>query len=534
MKMFQGKSITISTILFIIVTALLISLPNAFSSGPCYPDGQRYAFNGILLHDMIRDGAIFHPIEYTEKFYARYPATNLPYGPPFFALIFAAAFSIFGVSFSVGRCIVAVYTVLAALMCWYLVYNQTKTYLQSIFAVAGFLCAPIIAICARDPGPELPVAFYSFLATYFFYNYIERDRNFFGLCGALILGLGYLTKQYVVPLGLVVPLYILVRKKWYLLKRFESWLALIILASFTVPYTLFTFQCSTEGMGFFTLPPVTFELISKYPKLLITEMPVFSVLTCLGIIIGMYKRSRPVLFSLLWMLSWYMFHTFYFGHYIGSRYLSLLYPAMILPFSLACYEITIASRKLRLDKAFVCVITFWLLFSTISTPVFFVRGYEEAGKYVGKHLNTKSVLFYGEYDGSFMMGLRRRVPRGSPFVLRGDRQLAVRYWFGGVKKFYVNSVEDIIELLTRYRTGYVVVERDNKKMSKFAEYNLLLEAVKLREYFTNIASFPIRSNYTSLGSEVVVYRFHHDFKGKDKFTVEIPVPTLNRNIRISL
>jgi hypothetical protein len=532
--MLQTKFIPVSTILLIAVAALLISLPTAFSSEPCYPDGQRYAFNGILLHDMIHDGAIFHPIEYAERFYARYPAINLPYGPPFFALLFAAVFSIFGISFSAARCVVAVYTVWAALMCWYLVYNQTRTYFQSILAVAGFLCAPIIAICARDPGPELPVIFYSFLAAYFFYNYIEYDRNFFALCGALILALGYLTKQYVVPLGLTVPLYILVRKKWYLFKRFESWLALLILASLTVPYTLLTFQYSNEGMGFFTIPPVNFELVAKYPKLLISEMPVFSLLALLGIIIGMYKRSKPVLFSLLWIVSWYMFHTFYFGYYIGSRYLSLLYPAMILPFSLACYEITVASRKVRLDTPFVCVIAFWLLLTALSTPVFFVRGYEEAGKYVGKHLNTKAILYYGKYEGSFMMGLRRQVVRGSPVVLRGDRQLAIRHWFTGLQKRLVNSVPDVIDTLTKNHVLYVVIEKNNKLLSERYEYNLLLNALQQKEFFTYIISFPLASNYTSVGTELAVYRFHPPTALDPGNYIEVPVPTLNKSIRISL
>ena len=61
---------------------MAISLPGSFSSGPNWPDGQRYTFNGILIHDMVRDGGIFHPYQYAVDFYAHCPATNLPYGLP--------------------------------------------------------------------------------------------------------------------------------------------------------------------------------------------------------------------------------------------------------------------------------------------------------------------------------------------------------------------------------------------------------------------------------------------------------------------
>ena len=96
------------TALFIIIAALAVSLPGAFDTGPTWPDGNRYTFNGILIHDMVRDGCLFSPYHYAVDFYSRYPAINLPYGPPFFAAIFSLAFGIFGISFSVSRCVVSV------------------------------------------------------------------------------------------------------------------------------------------------------------------------------------------------------------------------------------------------------------------------------------------------------------------------------------------------------------------------------------------------------------------------------------------
>ena len=147
----------------IILVSLAISLPGGTSSGPCWSDGMRYTFNGILIHDMIRDGGFWSPYDYAEKFYAQYPATNLPYGPPFFALVFAVAFSLLGISFSVARYVVTSYTVLAAFALWLMVYSINRHQLHSIISVLFFLLNPLTAIYSRDITPELPVAFYSAL-----------------------------------------------------------------------------------------------------------------------------------------------------------------------------------------------------------------------------------------------------------------------------------------------------------------------------------------------------------------------------------
>jgi 4-amino-4-deoxy-L-arabinose transferase-like glycosyltransferase len=150
---------------------------------------------------MIRDGGLFHPYEYNVNFYAKYPATNLPYGPPFFALVFAAAFSLFGISFPVAKCIISFYTVCAGVMCWLTVHSITKNYWVSILAVATLLLYPLTIINSRDITPEVPVVFFSVLSIYFFYNYAEYNKKAFGVATAISFGLGYLTKPYILPLG---------------------------------------------------------------------------------------------------------------------------------------------------------------------------------------------------------------------------------------------------------------------------------------------------------------------------------------------
>ena len=135
----KSKALHAIIIVAITVIALIISLPYSYTSGPIWPDGQRYTFNGILVHDMVRDRACLTPVQYATQFYSKYPATNLPYGPPFLAVVFALAFGLFNISFFIARCVIAFHLVLAALAFFYLIIYFTKSYRCAALSVLAFL-----------------------------------------------------------------------------------------------------------------------------------------------------------------------------------------------------------------------------------------------------------------------------------------------------------------------------------------------------------------------------------------------------------
>ncbi len=519
------------TVFLIVIAALSVSLPGAFSTGPLWPDGQRYTFNGILLHDMVRDGEIFHPYNYNVKFYAHYPATNLPYGPPFFALVFAAAFSILGISFSVARLVIVFYTICAALMCWYLVYKIDKNYWCSILAVAAFLFNPFIARYSRDISPELANAFFSFLTIYLFYNYVEYEKKYFGIFTALALGLGYLTKQYMIPLGMALPLYIIIRRKWHILFKLETLFAVIIAIVLIVPYSKLSFM-TMNRLGPGTKPPLDWDLLLNYPAILIKQLPILTIVAGIGFIIGLMKKNKLILLCLIWAICWYVFFTFSFSNVLSDKFICSFVPSIIFPFALASNEIIIKLKGMYFDKAAIILLILWFAYSALSVPVFYIRGYEDAGKYVAENPRGKSVLFHGNYDGAFMMGIRRHISQDGPYVLRGDRHLAIRLWYEKAKAYEsIESSNEIMEILDKYQTGYIVVEHDIKKEDKYPEYKILLSTLKNTALFEEVARFPILTNYNKgLGSELFVYKVHFNNDASKTDTIKIPIPTLDRYI----
>lgn len=531
----KTKLIRVLTFCLISLLSLAISLPGSFSTGPIWPDGQRYTFNGILLHDMVRDKAIFHPYDYNVRFYAKYPATNLPYGPPFFALVFAATFSIFGISFSVARWVVAIYTMGAALMLWHLIYHINRSYWRAVLAVSAFLFNPLTGIYSRDITPELAVAFYSFLTIFFFYDYVEYEKKCFGICAALAFSLGYLTKPFIIPLGMALVLYVIIRRKWYILYKRESLLAFIIAAGLIVPSTLLAFKYATNELGGRAIPSINMDLLLAYPIIAIKCVPILTVFATIGFIIGLLRKDNLTLLCLLWTFCCYFFFTFYIPEAQDQKYFFTFLPALIIPFVMTIDRLYFLLKKFRLNIVLIMLLIVFFAHGTLSSGVSYIRGYEEAGKYVAEHPHGKSVLFYGRYDGTFMMGIRRVIPKGGPYVLRGDRQLAVRVSYGKAKQsISVESSDNIISILNKYRAGYVAVELKPVLEKDFPEYNILMQTIiSNTELFTEVAKFPIQTNLKSLvGNELVIYKFSFDKGVNSAKKLKIPVPTLGKHLEV--
>ena len=63
-----------------------------------WTDEARHAMDGVWALDVMRDHPVWNLYDYTIRYFAQYPALGLNWYPPFFALIEAAVFSVFGIS----------------------------------------------------------------------------------------------------------------------------------------------------------------------------------------------------------------------------------------------------------------------------------------------------------------------------------------------------------------------------------------------------------------------------------------------------
>jgi hypothetical protein len=101
------------------------------------------------------------------------------------------------------------------------------------------------------------------------------------------------------------------------------------------------------------------------------------------------------------------------------------------------------------------------LITSLMQPRLYVRGYDQAAKFVLDNLGDSRVCFFDGYlDGNFIYQLRRQDPQRRLWVLRGDKLLysVVSGDRAAGYAEYARTDEDILKTLSRYGPGLIVVE----------------------------------------------------------------------------
>jgi hypothetical protein len=208
-----------------------------------------------------------------------------------------------------------------------------------------------------------------------------------------------------------------------------------------------------------------------------------------------------------------------------EKYVATLIPIMMPPiaYSFIKFCSRINSNSFAITTSLLLIIVF--SHKAYHLPVYYVQGYQKAGKYVAENPHGKSAIFYGTYDGSFMMGVRQHVDKDGPYILRGERVLAYRLWWGELKtKASAKSVHEIKELFDKYKVGYIIIEENMPSAKDYVEYvnllNTLENPIRLKKVFTS----PISTNYANLGSKLVIYKHNYSDKiyGAEKLLIPLP------------
>ena len=105
--------------LAVLVLVTIVVLAQGIGAGGFwFPDAGRHAMDGIFLLDFIKDFAFLHVFDYTVQYYAKYPALGIGYYPPFFALVEAGFYALFGISIVSARLTVLFFALIAVIF-WF-------------------------------------------------------------------------------------------------------------------------------------------------------------------------------------------------------------------------------------------------------------------------------------------------------------------------------------------------------------------------------------------------------------------------------
>lgn len=431
-------------------------------------DETRHVMTGVYFRDVLHDAPVSNLRGYTINYYLQYPALGLLVWPPFFYFIEGLLMSIFGTSLIVSKALVVLF---AALACCYLFRLVCRTHDDSTATVAVliFALAPLVFNLSHYVMLDVPTLALGLAATYHFILYLEEQRRRHLLLAALAAALSALTRfdaVYLIPLFLLL---LISGRRLRLLWRKEvlivAALALVIVAPF--------YAISASGIGWMhfkfateTLNPndpafLSLKRFFFYPSLLPTQISwVALVPAAIGLAFGLTKAGRAASAPYLAIIA-ATYLTFTPLGELESRHTIYWLPAFALCAATGLRVVAHQLRAPRLHLPLAALVLIGMAWTVLAKPRLYLRGYEEAARYVAANGQTSPYCFFlGRLNGNFVYQLRRHDPARKLWVLRADKLLysVVAMPDAEHRQFAAND-EEALGVIYKFDPEFLVVEQ---------------------------------------------------------------------------
>jgi hypothetical protein len=309
-------------------------------------DEGTHVMTSIYFADLLTDLPIWHPVQYTYEFYARYSTLGLVHWPPFFPFIEGLVFRVFGPTILAARLTVLWFSLLA-LTFWFLLIRELLDPWAAAFAGLALALLPSIVVYEQAVMLEVPSLALCIAATYFWLRFLRTQRTRTLAWFVITASLAVLTKQqsiYLAPFCLFSAIAV---GKW---RTFVSRRGLIILgasALLVVPFYVLAVKVHLSSIADHVV--IRHALQSSgllfYLRALPQDIgwPVLG-LSLSGIVLSWWwGRRRDTAVMLSWILACFL--TFSFLNAREPRYFMYAVPPIIY---FACWPFAIDFRAARL------------------------------------------------------------------------------------------------------------------------------------------------------------------------------------------
>lgn len=526
-------SLTSLAVLCLIV--LLLSTRGITSEGTVSLQGDmpRYLMNGAYFYDFMRDLPLAHPVEYTYRYYAKYPALSLGHHPLLLGIAEVPFYAVFGVSVFSGRATVIFFMVMG-LLAWYALVARLYDRPVAFFAAALLATTPFVVDLSRVVLSEIPSLSLVLVAAYYFQRYCEIPRARHAYAFALAAVLSVYAKHLALFVLPAFVLYLVVRNGVRALFTRELFIAALMVIGLLLPLVPITLEFSRTNVGWvasrtvasrFDLSNVLYyiQVVWRYQLIL----PVL-VLSALSLPLSIYQRDKRAVLAVLWIVLFYLQITYAGAH--DPRYAVYWIPPFCL---LAAANYALAPRRLgrAAIAATLTLIAAYQFITAWQLEPAFADGYEEAAQYVVRHPKGETVLFSGNIDsGFFVFFVRKHDADRGIVVLRADKTL-VTSSLSRIIATQLTTREQIYAMLRDVGTAYVVLE-DAPYDSPPLE--LLRQEVKT-EHFAVRKRIPFRSSSDKLqGVDLVVYEYLEYTPAKRDQLLQMRIPLMGGNVTARL
>ncbi len=461
------------------------------------PDEAAHAVTSLMVRDYLFQAPGQHPLRFAEQYYDRLPRVALGHYPPGF---YALAGVWLGFKPTQGALLMLQAVLLAALGTA-TARVGAKLVAPWVAVGAGLLVilAPPIQQLVLLVMSDLFLALACLVATWAMAAFLERPSKRLALGFGFAAALAILIKGSGLMLALVPLLAIAISGQWRLVLRPSLWLAPVPVVLFAMPWQLFSYKFTKEGMSGL---PVTehFRRAFGYYGDAASHYLGYPVLVLLGVaalvmLIGWLRGRRPSAYeSALWALLFaalVLIFTVPAG--MSARY---LVPLVAPAFLLLAHSVCVWSRELSLRPVWIGgVVGLGVLGGSLVTTGQWmpkdknVHGYTAAVNAMVATLPASPpqaddawlVCSDARGEGALTAaaafdGLVRQHPHLR--VLRSTKELASMDWLGRDYTPAFATETALLEHLTKKSVSYVVIDEgvpESNRMPYYAQLKRALE-----------------------------------------------------------
>jgi hypothetical protein len=504
----------------------------------CYiNDEALHAVTGLFFADFLHDLPLTHPIEYTFRFEAQYPALGILRWPPVFHAVEGAMFLLLGRTVLTARLAILLFTLLGVSF-WFKLVSELQDAWTAAVSAMVLVSLPSLLVLEKAVMLEIPGMALAIAASYYWLRYFGSSRTLhLGLATALAAA-AILTTYHTVYLPVFCLLALAAERQWKRLLEPRLYVAAALALLVVGPYSLLAYRLHGRKLVWLAvLNPAPqgrglnawVYYLHRLPMQLGWPLLLLSVT---GLLTARWWAKKDCLRVMLaWIAACYLTMSS-----LGTkepRYIIYWLPAFVF-FAAGPWTANLGgSRWARLRQAAVVgllAISFRAAW-TFERPM--VSGYEAAARRVIQQEHAGLVLYDGDLPGNFIFFMRSLDPARRFIILRKS------LYDLGTGTPYVNTRAELQDFVDRYGIRCVVIS-ENMEM-RFDVQRYLRELVQSPEARL-VARFPVRGAtqwYKPEGSEAPpsddLLFYERTVAGPPSaHALTVKMPTLGREITIPL
>lgn len=517
--------------LIVSLVAVGIFCANISVSGLWHPDAPSHALNGVFYRDMAREGGVFEPVDYAERYYVQYPSLTVGMYPPVFYVVEGALYQVLGISGWVAKVSVLFFTLLGANAFYLLCREWFPVWLATI-AGSLLLLQPASLFAQTNVMLEMPALSLSLCALYLLYVATDRSNRWASFSAPILSAMAFLAKQTSVFLCPIWLVWVAAPRRWGIIRvKALAWGVLVGLAMLG-PWIVVNLTAGKQYLSAFAFQE--YHVASNLTYYLtrfsdIVSLPVAVLTLCSILFASKFIKEEGYQFAALWLFSVLLFISMM--EFTAPRYAIFAVPALII---LGSYSVSLFAKQFKSQTvlgALVFLVVSFHAFPNPETASRDIRGFEAVTSFVLADPECRSVLYDGYFHSNFIFHMRSQDKERRMFVFRASKLVFTTKMIPEVGyRELIHDQEGFYEQLDRYSIKYVIQEQ---KDSMRTDANTRIRQWLKSEKFKLVARFPAEGrNLENLGDFLVYEYTGHKEKPLQK--IELDMPMLGRSIVVDL